>query len=310
MKVKTGVQRSAIPASPPPLLLSAICALFRPTPFKFCAPQQEWPSSGRSRHLILLTLALTAILCLPYCSSDDNGGGGPPSKPPDPRCAETPAGDFQDGEGTEESPYLICTYEQLKNISSGLDKHYELGNNIDASLSWQEGTDSCTHYDGSNADAATCAGWIPLGDRSTQFTGSFDGRDYAIHRLYANVPPDSMGNASAGLFGIAGSSPLVPVSIRNVGLTELSITATVAMGSSTANAGGLLGRSDNAAVKISNSYVRGGSVKASSTHSANAGGLLGWNNGTISNSYAMVSVESSTSSGTIGGASAGGLGGG
>ena len=44
--------------------------------FKFHSPQQEWPRNRTSGRLLFPILALTAILCLPHCTSDDNGGGG------------------------------------------------------------------------------------------------------------------------------------------------------------------------------------------------------------------------------------------
>ena len=84
--------------------------------------------------------------------------------PPDPDCLGEAEGDFQAGEGTEAKPYLVCTYEQLKKIGEGLDKHYELGNKIDASPSWGEGTGGCMAYDGSTfLQAMPALAGYPLG---------------------------------------------------------------------------------------------------------------------------------------------------
>ena len=81
-KSKKQVRRTYTP--PPPLYrrnsdLSRVRALFTGL-FKFHSPQQS-RTSGRP---ILPILALTAVLCLPHCSSDDNGGGGSGGGDPEP----------------------------------------------------------------------------------------------------------------------------------------------------------------------------------------------------------------------------------
>ena len=42
-------------------------------------------------------------------------------------CAYTVASGFQRGDGSESSPYLICTYAQLNKIRDNLTAYYELG---------------------------------------------------------------------------------------------------------------------------------------------------------------------------------------
>ena len=275
-------------------------------------PQSHRATEPQSLYSALLVIfSLLLAITLPSCANvkglfteDRNPPNGPQ---PDPRCLGEAEGDFQAGEGTEASPYLVCTYEQLKKIGEGLDKHYEQGNNINASPSWgeREGAGSCTAYNGSNADTADCAGWVPLGD-SSPFRGSFNGRGYVISKLYANVSSDS-GNAYAGLFGYLHGN----ASISNVGLTELRIESTNTSSSRRDNSytGGLVGRSKGT---ISNSYATG-SVEARIDDSVGLalssyiGGLLGYNqDGTISNSYAAGSVESMSNS-AAGASYAGGL---
>ena len=246
------------------------------------------PQTNRAKRGFRASLFLAILLALPYCADirslftkDRN-----PGPLPDPGCLGEAEGDFQAGEGTKANPYLISTYKQLKDIRGGLNKHYALTDNIDACPSRKEGLDGCTAYDGRNADTADCAGWMPLGDGSTKFTGSFDGRGYVISKLYANVFSDS-GDAYAGFFGYVGTGAF----IRDVGLTELRVTAD-ASGNGSARAGGLAGVNRGA---ISSSYAAG-SVAAStadSSKNAYAGGLVGRNEsgGKISNSYAAGSVE-------------------
>ena len=279
---------------------------YEPQSHRATEPQSHRATEPQSLYSALLVIfSLLLAITLPSCANvkgiftEDRN---PPNGPPD--CLGEAEGDFQAGEGTEACPYLISTYEQLKKIGEGLDKHYELGNNIDASPSWgeREGAGSCTAYNGSNADTADCAGWVPLGD-SRQFRGSFDGRDYIISKLYANVSSAS-GSTYAGLFGYLHGN----ASISNVGLTELRIRGSSA--SNLAYTGGLVGRSKGT---ISNSYASGsvetridGGVGLSLA--SYAGGLVGQNEaGTISNSYASGSVKAMIDGGARGIAAAGGL---
>ena len=262
--------------------------------------KHESVSSIYLSHSFALCLAL---LCLPHCKSDGNVGSGYPPVPPippEPTCAMTPA-----GKGTEACPYLISTYEQLKKIKYGLDKHYELRNNIDASPSYEEGADGCIAYDGRNADTADCAGWIPIGEDSTPFTGSLDGREYVISKLYVNVSSDNE-DAYAGLFGSIWTA-----SIRNLGLRELRVMANSSGNFASAYAGGLAGHNNGGT--IINSYAIAGSVEASSSGiiavAAGGGGLVGSNlRGTIIiNSYATGFVKVSASGRLVVVAGGGGL---
>lgn len=66
-----------------------------------------------------------------------------------------------DGKGTEESPYLITTPEQLDAVRYELFSCYQLQNDIDL---WE--------YKRS--------GWKPIGDRKHTFSGTFDGNGYRI----------------------------------------------------------------------------------------------------------------------------------
>ena len=74
------------------------------------------------------------------------------------------------GDGlSSENPIVICDYAGLKNIQSGLNKHYVLGRDIDARASWSEGEDingqPCTPYDGNKTTELTedfCSGMTPL----------------------------------------------------------------------------------------------------------------------------------------------------
>ena len=169
---------------------------------------------------------------------------------------------FHDGDGTEASPYLICSYTQLGLMRNGLSAHYELGQNITAS-----GT------------------WVPVGDGSSRFTGSLNGDGHTISNLTVNS------GTHAGLFGYIDGA-----NIRNLTLSNVSITASNDSGNS--YAGALTAYNNNGT--ISDSCATSGSVFSSSATSSGwlsyAGGLVGYNSGgTISNSYATGSVAASAS---------------
>ena len=204
-------------------------------------------------------------------------------------CADTVASGFNGGDGSESSPYLICTYAQLDKMRDNLMAHYELGQDINANPSWSAGDNGCTAYDGSTVPTTTpCTGWVPVGnieldkcDGETDdvcFQGHLDGGDHIISNLYLNISASNLG----GLFGYTGSQS----EISNMGLTNASVTVT----SPTLNSysGGLMGY--NNAGTISNSYTTG-EVTSVSSRSSYSGGLVGYNEGgTISNSYATGEV--------------------
>ena len=215
-------------------------------------------------------------------------------------CADTVASGFNGGDGSESSPYLICTYAQLHKMRDNLTAYYELGQDINANPSWSAGDNGCTAYDGSTVPTTTpCTGWVPVGnieldkcDGETDdvcFQGHLDGGDHIISNLYLNISASNLG----GLFGYTGSQS----EISNMGLTNASVTVTSSTLSS--YSGGLMGF--NNAGTISNSYTTG-EVTSVSSHSSYSGGLVGYNDqGTISNSYATGEVTSSSTSSYGGG---------
>ena len=223
------------------------------------------------------------------------------------------------GSGTEDSPYTINNYTQLLCMgrsgatTSGVDcnaystwtlnKHYKLRANIDAST-------SCPGYNGTNGDTVTCGGgqtaWVPLGDcgadgicgdrtsttttdESTDdrgFTGSFDGADFTISKLYYKI--NASGTQYGGLFGFTSGATIKNVEMENVYVNVVSSSAS-------SYAGGLVGRMGSG--NISNSYATG-NVSSSSPSSSSrfsssyAGGLVGrMGSGNISNSYATGNVS-------------------
>lgn len=79
---------------------------------------------------------------------------------------------FNRGTGTPSDPYQIANVTQLQAMNTGLDKHYVLTQNIDASVTstWNAGE-----------------GFEPIGlTTAAAFTGTFDGKGFVITKLYIN----------------------------------------------------------------------------------------------------------------------------
>ena len=95
---------------------------------------------------------------------------------------------------------FIHGIDELQALRDRPDGHYALAGPIDASVTagWNHG-----------------AGFAPIGREGAPFTGSFDGRGHAIHRLFIHRP----GEAKVGLFGHARNATL-----RNVRLVGGNVT--------------------------------------------------------------------------------------
>lgn len=106
-----------------------------------------------------------------------------------------------EGSGTEDDPYVITNVSELQAMGSDLDANYTLGTDIDASTTseWNSG-----------------AGFEPIGNASTGFSGSFDGAGYTVSGLSIDRP-----NAlDVGLFGAVDAGGTV----ENVHLREATVT--------------------------------------------------------------------------------------
>jgi trimeric autotransporter adhesin len=160
------------------------------------------------------------------------------------------------------------TGTDLQGLNGNPAGYYALGSNINATAtsSWNGG-----------------AGFTPIGNSTTPFSGIFDGLGHTISSLTINLPTAY----NVGLFGY-GASPAV---IRNVGLIGASVTGE-------GEVGGLVGGNIGT---ISNSHATG-SVSGAT---GDLGGLVGFNNGTVSTSYAAGTVSGSSYVGGLVGYNAG-----
>jgi hypothetical protein len=186
---------------------------------------------------------------------------------------------------------LIYELEALQAMRAQPQGHYALARSIDASATagWNHG-----------------AGFAPIGRDGAPFTGSFDGRGHAIHRLFIHRP----GEAKVGLFGHARNATLRNVRLvggnvtggENVGALvghqeaaggEARIDRVCAVVTVTASGtvGGLVGHNESYRGNslISRSHA-GGAVRAAGS---NAGGLVGQaydGSATITQAYASGEV--------------------
>jgi len=176
----------------------------------------------------------------------------------------TPPSNYSTSDGSESDPYLISSLNNLYWLSQNSgkwDKNYEQTADIDASgtSGWDSG-----------------AGFSPIGNNSTDFTGSYNGQDYTINELTINK---SSTNLFAALFGqIDGAT------IENLGITNVDITGEYCLS-------GLVGGAKNSTIK--NCYSTG-SVYLNGSIAGNQyyGGLAGYlTNSTMSNCYSTANVS-------------------
>ncbi len=163
---------------------------------------------------------------------------------------------------------------------------YTLNQYVDAS-----GTTNSPDVWGSTFDGGG-AGFVPIGNSSTPFTGTFNGQGNQIYSLFINLPSATY----VGLFGLTSSV----ANINNVGLTNVNVTGKggTSFGGPDGGVGALVGQNNGT---VSNSY---------STGTVNGyyyvGGLVGENNGgpgtgIITNSYSMATVTAGNGASMVGG---------
>ncbi len=251
-------------------------------------------------------------------SNDDSIQAGPDSKGVEAKTFSERDAAFE-GNGTPEDPYLIYDAWDLQNMTNNLTAHYALANDVNASITFDW-----------NAEQ----GFTPVGNSSSRFQGSFDGRNYIITGLYINRSSTDY----VGLFGYAtSSSQIINVGMENamvmgnwyvgplVGWTEGTVNASYSSLPKVygyAQTGGLIGlnyhgnvsdcRSEDVDVY---SFREGGGLMGSNgglledSHSSGevngsqrAGGLVGQSVGYIINSYshADVMVENNDAGGLVG----------
>ena len=226
--------------------------------------------------------------CYPYLSWQDGSDVSIPAKP-------------AAGTGSSSNPYQIASLSELawlNMFANKWDQHYIQTENIDASTTG-------TWFNG--------AGFSPVGNSTTEFSGSYNGQLYTISGLTI----DRSSTSDVGLFGYTNSATLENIALLNVDITgnydvgclvgNNRAGSTVRKCYSTGNVsgnnnvGGIAGMSYNAALEqcYSMAGVNGASV---------VGGLVGYNyiSATVQNSYALGNVSGTSDVGGLIGRNAGG----
>jgi hypothetical protein len=148
---------------------------------------------------------------------------------------------FDGGTGTEADPYQISTVEQLQWIANDPTANYTITGAVDCSntSSWNGG-----------------AGFVPIGNASTAFTGSLDGGNHTLSELYINS-----GSAYCGLFGVTANASITCFDMEDCYIYGGSYTGAIA------------GYAWNTTINYVS--VNGGILEGSSY----VGGLTGFSNG-------------------------------
>ncbi len=176
-------------------------------------------------------------------------------------CAQIPEAPAQ-GTGTPSDPFHIANFGNLfwmAQTPGVWNQHFVQTADIDAS-------DSALI----SSPEPNTAGWIPIGNGSTTFSGSYDGQGYGIYNLFLHRPTMSY----TGLFGYMNGAKLNRINLRTVYILGQTYT------------GGLAG------VANYGSVVNNCSVTGSVTGVTNVGGLLGYCDGSgTTNSYSHANVS-------------------
>ncbi|MDR3308946.1 MAG: hypothetical protein LBS80_03230 [Tannerella sp.] len=162
---------------------------------------------------------------------------------------------FAGGKGTSVAPYKISTAVQLDSVRRYPDAHFVLINNI-----------NLDHYLSKGGGFAQWnkQGWMPIGsysthfNKSTRFTGSFDGGKFSISNLKIDRPDDD----NIGLFGYIDSA-----TVSNLHIVSGEIKGRY-------DVGGICGLSWNGTITAC-------SNKADVTGDFNVGGICGTNRGEL-----------------------------
>ncbi|HBN86315.1 MAG TPA: hypothetical protein DDZ89_21025, partial [Clostridiales bacterium] len=187
------------------------------------------------------------------------------------------------------NPYLIAHADHLYNVRNHLDKHFRQIADVDLS------------------DYKTGEGWNPIGTTSNSFIGTYDGDGFTVRNLFINKVGAWNVRVPSGLFGytVAGAEirnlKLESVDITGcyyvgsiVGSNSGKITGVISSGTVTGefDTGGLVGVSGKTGSITDSSFT--GTVTGTDVieYGEWTGGLVGYNNGSITNCQADVTVVS------------------
>lgn len=211
---------------------------------------------------------------------------------------------FSGGDGTEESPWIISTPQELASLSqytgeTGAGKYFSLSNDI--TFSEEDFSAGGDFYNEGKL-------WAPIGtSENDPFRGHLNGRNFTISGLKINRPNES----NVGLFGVISGSTIRDLVITYAsqatsakytgGLSAIAESATVryvtvACDLSTSNTYGDVGGifANTKGETVLDSCVVEGALSGNYGqygNSTSVGGLVGKNNGPLEVSYCQVNVD-------------------
>jgi len=183
-----------------------------------------------------------------------------------------------------EGEIAIYTLQDLDAVRNDLTADYILMNDLDF---YDDSSYDQTDPDWATKKASWVSGegWIPVGNITTSFSGTFDGNGYTISNLYINRSTETY----IGLFGVLSSQGL----LHNLGVINIDIEGDEYVGGLTGSNSGTM----------SNVYTSG-----TVTGTSKVGGLIGSSSGAVSDSYSLCIVDGDgTTGGLIGENLAGGI---
>lgn len=199
---------------------------------------------------------------------------------------DDPSKEFDDGDGTQQNPYIIMNARQLDNVRNHLDAHYKLGRDIDLT-----GYYGATWVEQGWTEEM---GWMPIGRTASQtqcemFKGSLDGQNFTITGLKIT---DS--KQQVGLFGRVVKDTGVEGSgvICNLNVQAPEVWGCTSEGNSyDGKVGVIVGQTNNGAA-VRNCTVSGGSVKGGKEGepTKSVGGIVGYQ-GSASDQISNCTVE-------------------
>lgn len=208
------------------------------------------------------------------------------------------ASGFAGGSGTQTSPYLISTPEQLALLAYRVNnnKYYTQTGSLnsltdsDSSVSTYEAVGTKVYYSTlcyslTNSIDLTGHDWVPIGKTDYVFSGTFDGCGFTINNVVFSTSNISGTNYRYGLFASTASGSTIKNLSVNVDYASSS-TSTIYLGGIVGEAAGTIDRCSVYGT------IKSTGGKSSSTLTSYVGGIAGYTSGGITNSYNNAAITS------------------
>jgi len=143
------------------------------------------------------------------------------------------------GSGTAEDPYIINTAEELDAVRYALSRHYALGSDI--TFTAEDFAEGGAFYNGG-------MGWRAIGatnESPDSLDGTFDGKGYTIKGLSMNLSEEYI---NRGYVSYAGLFAYIYGTVKNINMTDISITGRFNAQRGNWGAGGIIGADGGSAI--------------------------------------------------------------